>query len=91
MRTFIILLLFVAGCQETTYRHREWTDGKIASDIQVSNKKAMAGTATEGLEAVLADGTSIGVKKMVLAPDPNSIKAIGEALRPVIIDLLREN
>ena len=76
----VIILVTCTGCQETTYRHREWKNGKLVSDIQVKNSKAMAGTETKELSVVLTDGTWIGVDSWILTTDPCSIESIGKAI-----------
>ena len=89
----ILILLFVSGCIETLYDHRvkiivtDPNTNKVIyydESLIIKHNKAMVNDRKTDLSASLSDGTSFGVGTVVTTADPNSAKAIGEAVSGVL-------
>ena len=81
-----VLSLFMSGCIETKYMHKQFsaTTGKLTDEVRVSHFKANVNDSKEGIVASFSDGTSFGVDKIVTTADPNSAIAEGQAISNVL-------
>lgn len=79
-RTIALLLsVILTGCTVTRYR-AVYDEQGVLREVTASQSTAMANKDTAALEAVLSDGANISVGRSTLTADPNSARAIGEAV-----------
>jgi len=91
-RLLLCLVLFIGGCQTTSYvaDYYQIDGGRavLIKHIEVHNNKACVNTQTTGLSAEV-DGATIAIGQTNTIADPNSAKAIGEAIGQTIIPYLK--
>ncbi|MBN1392804.1 MAG: hypothetical protein JW947_08390 [Sedimentisphaerales bacterium] len=90
MKNFAIILVAMAvligGCQTTTYIYESYKieNGRslLEKHIEVKNNKACVNTETTNLQVIIDPNgrASLGAGKIIVIADPNSAKAIGEAI-----------
>jgi len=92
MRSFIfgivlLSLLAAAGCVRSLYKSEEYTvaDGKALPTRKVyfEYNAAMLNERKSDLHVVLGDGASLDAGDIVRTADPNSARAIGDAVRGI--------
>jgi hypothetical protein len=73
---------FLAGCQTTSYVFEDYEYGALIKRIVVKNNKCCVNTETANLDiAIDPNGrATLSAGKIIVIADPNSAKAIGEAI-----------
>lgn len=78
------LMVFLIGCTSSRYRYREFyfidDEPVLAKDISWDYHNANLKLIDENFKVELPEGAKLEIGKRVQIPDPNSAKAIGEAI-----------
>ena len=74
MKYFVILLLFITGCQTTTYEHNR--DG-----IKLSTTEFLVFDTKNELSVLLPDNARLGLGFTETYPDPNSVETLASLAR----------